>query len=91
MTALGRELEAAGFTNVLAGAPVEGPPIHQNLVVWLDGPAPDVNDDSIDSRRRQRLASGFWRCGPVGHLRCFLLTDCAVNPRTCRPHHIREI
>ena len=40
MTAIGKDLQAAGFVNVLGGTPVEGPPIHQNLVVWLDGPAP---------------------------------------------------
>jgi hypothetical protein len=40
MTALGRDLQAAGFENVLGGSAVDGPPIHQNLLVWLDGPSP---------------------------------------------------
>jgi hypothetical protein len=40
MTALGRDLQAAGFDNVLGGSDVDGPPIHQNLLVWVDGPAP---------------------------------------------------
>ena len=34
--------EGNAVVKVLAGSvgPVDGPPIHQNLVVWLDGPAP---------------------------------------------------
>jgi len=40
MTALGRDMEAAGFQNVLGGAAVDGPPLQQNLLMWVDGPAP---------------------------------------------------
>src|SRR5438105_2097239 len=42
-------------------------------------------------RRGQRLASGFWRCGSVGHFSCFLPAAVAVNPVTRRPHHNHEI
>jgi hypothetical protein len=40
MTALGRDLAAAGFPNVLGGSPANGPLLHRNLVIWVDGPAP---------------------------------------------------
>jgi hypothetical protein len=40
MTALGRDLTAAGFQNVLGGSPVDGPTLDENLLVWVDGPAP---------------------------------------------------
>ena len=40
MTALGRDLQAAGFPNVLGGTPVNGPDLPQNLLLWIDGPSP---------------------------------------------------
>jgi hypothetical protein len=40
MTALGRDLQAAGFDNVLGGSPADGPLLDLNMVIWVDGPAP---------------------------------------------------
>jgi hypothetical protein len=40
MTALGRDLQAAGFQNVLGGSAANGPLLDRNMLIWVDGPAP---------------------------------------------------